>query len=651
MFKFAASPMTTDRAAGRQSAEILLLSAWIGALLFSCATLFFLFFFRHVNLDEGWYLWASKSVYTGKLLYRDFAYTQTPLLPYVYGLIQKFTGVGLIEGRLTTMALALLSWGIVSGCAHKLAGPRTAILTLLLLASSFYAAAHFVYTATYALTALWLALALYVALPPTLPSERTRNALATFFVCCAIATRLSVVVALLPFALYLIFSSGDRLRAALTVGISGMIGAAILFGPFWIAAGEQMRYSILEFHTEGALGYQEHLFTMLSVLRFTLIDFAVPLAITALGMIGLIRRRRALPTWGIPWLAVAGIVISLFAVHLLPRTTGSYYNSLQTPLLALLVAVILTPVLAHLKRGWAAALLLGILVLNGGLQIGGILREDLVSVPPQNRMNEIREAVAFLHSYTETGDLLLSFNTHLALEADLDLPAGMEMSIFSYHPTWTDEETQAYGGINNNRLLALLGDPAVAAVAMTTFDLDMFYGARAEILDVLHRNFRWSVTIPNIGPHRQELRIYLPPHFEPPTPSVPLRAQLDDGIAFLGYDLVERTLDGEGYLHLGLYWQATQTPARSYTVFTQILDANGQRVAGWDNPPCRSTCPTSDWLAGEVIRDEYWLPISALPAGEYRLVAGMYDPASGERLSVRLADGTLHNQIFLTQWR
>jgi hypothetical protein len=652
MFNFAVPPMTTDRAmSGRRLNHVVLISFWTGSLLLCLATLLFLFFYRHINLDEGWYLWASKSVYAGKVLYRDFAYTQTPLLPYVYGLIQKLTGVGLVEGRLTTMVFALLAWGISSGCARKLAGPWAAVLCLLLLGSSFYAAAHFVYTATYALTALWLALALYVALPPTFSSETVRNAVAVLFFCCAVATRLSVLVAFVPFGLYLILSSRDRTQAALTLGSSALIASALLFGPFWVLGGEQMRYSILEFHTEGALGYATHLFTVLSVLRFTLIDFAVPLGIAALGLFWALRRARPLPAGRWPWLVMAGMVLSLFAVHLLPRTTGSYYNSMQMPLLAVLAAVIVTPRLARLNRGSAIALLLGLLILNGGLQIGGILREDLVNIPPYNRMQEVREAVAFLRTYTARGDLLLTFNTHLALEADLDLPAGMEMAIFSYHPTWTDQQAQAYGGINNNRLLALLNDPGVAAVALTTFDIDMLYGARGEILDTLHRNYRWAITIPHIGPHLQELHIYLPPQFEPPTPAIPLRAELGNDIAFLGYDLTERALDGESYLHLGLYWQGMQTSARAYTVFTQILDQHGQRVAGWDNPPCRNTCPTSSWQPGEVIRDEYWLPLSRLPAGEYQLIAGLYDSESGERLRVQRADGTVHDEIHLAQWR
>ena len=42
--------------------------------------------FAQLNTDEGWYLYAAKQVYQGQKLYQDFAFSQMPLLPYVYGL-------------------------------------------------------------------------------------------------------------------------------------------------------------------------------------------------------------------------------------------------------------------------------------------------------------------------------------------------------------------------------------------------------------------------------------------------------------------------------------------------------------------------------------------------------------------------------------
>ncbi|HMN31135.1 MAG TPA: hypothetical protein PKE45_23485, partial [Caldilineaceae bacterium] len=77
-----------------------------------------------------------------------------------------------------------------------------------------------------------------------------------------------------------------------------------------------------------------------------------------------------------------------------------------------------------------------------------------------------------------------------------------------------------------------------------------------------------------------------------------------------------------------------ERPSRSYTVFVQLLDADGVRVAGWDNPPCRGSCPTTSWQAGEYLRDEYSIALSGLAPGRYTLHIGMYDSESGVRLPI-----------------
>ena len=40
--------------------------------------------FGDLNQDEGWYLYAARLVSEGKVPYRDFAYPQAPLMPYIY---------------------------------------------------------------------------------------------------------------------------------------------------------------------------------------------------------------------------------------------------------------------------------------------------------------------------------------------------------------------------------------------------------------------------------------------------------------------------------------------------------------------------------------------------------------------------------------
>ncbi len=55
-------------------------------------------------------------------------------------------------------------------------------------------------------------------------------------------------------------------------------------------------------------------------------------------------------------------------------------------------------------------------------------------------------------------------------------------------------------------------------------------------------------------------------------------------------------------------------------------------VQGFDAPPLGGDYPTRRWAAGEVIIDPHPLDLSALPPGEYRLLTGLYNFTTGERL-------------------
>lgn len=116
-------------------------------------------------------------------------------------------------------------------------------------------------------------------------------------------------------------------------------------------------------------------------------------------------------------------------------------------------------------------------------------------------------------------------------------------------------------------------------------------------------------------------RFDLPAEARPPTGP----AQLSGGVRLAGY-----TFDGEG--HLRLYWQTDRPLSTRYKIFAQLLDQGP--VAQSDHFPER---PTTGWLPGEIITDTHRL---ALPSGgPYRLIAGLYDPRSGERLPLRDGSG------------
>lgn len=82
-----------------------------------------------------------------------------------------------------------------------------------------------------------------------------------------------------------------------------------------------------------------------------------------------------------------------------------------------------------------------------------------------------------------------------------------------------------------------------------------------------------------------------------------------------------------------LSWQAASATETSYRVFLHLRDGSGAVRAQSDAVPAEWTRPTTGWLPGEYVLDRHAIILPAdLPAGKYDLVAGLYDPATGERL-------------------
>lgn len=93
-------------------------------------------------------------------------------------------------------------------------------------------------------------------------------------------------------------------------------------------------------------------------------------------------------------------------------------------------------------------------------------------------------------------------------------------------------------------------------------------------------------------------------------------------------------------LRLSLYWQADAPTDVPYTIFTHLAGPDDQLYGQWDNPPVRGTYPTTDWSPGENVVDQYEIAVSpSAPAGDYRLLVGLYDPETSIRLPVLAANG------------
>jgi hypothetical protein len=102
-------------------------------------------------------------------------------------------------------------------------------------------------------------------------------------------------------------------------------------------------------------------------------------------------------------------------------------------------------------------------------------------------------------------------------------------------------------------------------------------------------------------------------------------------------ELAGFTLDRGGWPEGGtvgvtLYWRALAADPRPLKVFVHLSGGSERIWAQDDRIPGER--PSAGWLPGEIIADRHLLrPENGAPAGEYRLLVGLYDGATGQRLA------------------
>jgi len=81
-----------------------------------------------------------------------------------------------------------------------------------------------------------------------------------------------------------------------------------------------------------------------------------------------------------------------------------------------------------------------------------------------------------------------------------------------------------------------------------------------------------------------------------------------------------------------LIWSALEGTSRNYTVFVHLLDENGVLLAQHDGVPVKGTRPTTTWQASEQFLDLHELIVPEVVSRGGRLVVGLYDTETLERL-------------------
>jgi hypothetical protein len=122
---------------------------------------YFFLKFAGLNSDEGWYLYAARQVYRGDHLYQDFAFTQMPLLPYIYGLGQLIHP-SIYTGRIVSLVIfgAGISLAMVISWKHFSKEASLWLLIIILTnATGFYFSTI---VKTYSLTLFFMTFSLFI---------------------------------------------------------------------------------------------------------------------------------------------------------------------------------------------------------------------------------------------------------------------------------------------------------------------------------------------------------------------------------------------------------------------------------------------------------------------------------------------------------
>ncbi len=436
-----------------------------------------------LNQDEGWYLYAASLVKGGAVPYRDFFYTQGPLLPVVYSVLAwSWESWGLLGARLVTLALGTL--GLV--CAVLLARalvPRdrrgeVTLLAFMLQGCNLYHLYYLAIPKTYALASLFLLLGFCLLAQVEregFPFARLRAVLlaaAGGALAFAAGARISLGAALAVVGFGLLIDFRRRRWDFLWFGLGGALGLAAVYGPFLLIPAARDGLLAAQRYHAARSGF-DLVWTVGSLSR--LVRWYLPTFIVfGLGVFTWARqqtpRRDDEPANPVGRL----LALALLAVFVLQMLAPFPYEDYQVPLMggfAALAAALLV------GRGEATAEAAGLRAAAPLLSLGlcfatafGCPLLEKWTTNGQDRfwtlkktrteLAQLRDVARRIETLDPGGTTLLTQDLYLAVETRRTVPAGLEMGPFSI---LTDAQW---------RELLARGDCPVAALSGYTFAIE-----------------------------------------------------------------------------------------------------------------------------------------------------------------------------------
>ena len=494
--------------------------------------------FGDLNQDEGWYLYAARLIDEGQLPYQDFAFTQAPVLPFVYSVIQPLMERwGVAAGRLLSLALALATAFVAATLGRRLAprghGTFAFLMTWLLIAGCIYQSYFTTVVKTYSLCAFFMTFGFLALTSPGWVGAFGAGVLLVL----AAGTRVSAGVLLpLVFACLLYRRRVFGNTAWMGFAVGAGLAAVLVFLPFLLVAPEATWFSLVQYHSSrSAGGFLPMLVFKAGFISRMVQAFFLPLALAVTLLIlrwcGGLRPEKSADESPVPslaslaWLSVAVVT----AVHF---SAPFPYEDYQCVIFPVFVAALssawvraMAPVLPAERASPFVVGMLGVVLLLGvGSAFSSPINQDWFvrgrdriwwRLKDRPDLMVLRQAGAWVRSHSKPSDLLLTQDTYLAVEAHRRVPRGLEMGPFSYYPEWSRKQAKQLHVLNRDMMRELLAAAPAPLAAFSGYGLSIRSPEISELPDVEQRAL-WSLveqryqevlTVPHFGQAHTTLRL------------------------------------------------------------------------------------------------------------------------------------------------
>ena len=467
-------------------------------------------FLGNLNQDEGWYLYAAKQIPAGKVLYRDFMFTQGPALPYVYGvlfpIIEKF---GVAGGRLITALFGLAAAGCAAWLAARAVSKHwtaVALCAFILTGVNVYQSYFTVIVKTYALCAFFLT-AGFVALSYT---NSRRGATAAFWggilLALAACTRLSAGIVLPVTGVWLLWNYKKVSRLSwITFGLGGGLVLLLGLGTFFLLAPENTEFALFGYHAGRLPGGLMQLaalkagfvsrfvqayfvFTACVLMAFFLRRYhrqvrehgfeemtldSRPRLMDLLRQANEERTPFSISFTSLLWLS--GALITL--VHFLAPFPYDDYQVIVYPVLAAALSATLVPRCPekHLLR----VVFLLLLICTAASFSSPLNQEWMIrgrdriwwKFKEKPDLEVLQQTGAEIRKRLGVDGLLLTQDAYLAIEANANVPHGMEMGPFCYYPDMPRERAEKLNLLNEEMLTEILTQARAPVAAFSGYGM------------------------------------------------------------------------------------------------------------------------------------------------------------------------------------